>query len=98
MAGVFFNRRYSSSDLTGQPDFVRLAEAYGAVGLRAARPEEVEPTIRKAFETPRPVLMEFVVNREENVFPMVPAGGANYQMMFGAGAEEVREPAWVARG
>ncbi len=95
---LFFNRHYSSSDLTGQPDFVRLAEAYGAVGLRAARPEEVEPTIRKAFDTPRPVIMEFVVNREENVFPMVPAGGANYQMMFGAERKKSEGRLRVARG
>jgi len=56
------------------PDFVKLAEAYGAVGLRATRPEEVEPVIKEALRIRKPVLMDFWVEEDENVYPMVPAG------------------------
>ncbi len=80
---LFFGGRYSSSDMTGQPDFVRLAEAYGAVGLRAEKPAEVEPVLKEAFRISRPVLIDFVVDRHENVFPMVPAGKGNHEMIFG---------------
>jgi acetolactate synthase-1/2/3 large subunit len=57
-----------------------LAEAYGAVGLRAAKPEEVVPTLMKAFSTREPVIIDFVVDPEENVYPMVPAGEPLNQM------------------
>ena len=80
---LFFNERYSASDLEGSPDFVKLAEAYGAVGLRAEKPGDVEPVIREALGIRRPVLMDFVVDRDECVYPMVPAGAANVQMIFG---------------
>jgi acetolactate synthase-1/2/3 large subunit len=77
----FYGRRYASSSLEGiSPDFVKLAEAYGAMGLRATRPEEVVPLLKKAFSIPKPVIMEFVVDPEENVYPMVPAGEALNQM------------------
>ncbi len=77
----FYGRRYASSSLEGiSPDFVKLAEAYGATGLRATRPEEVVPLLKKAFSIPKPVIMEFVVDPEENVYPMVPAGEALNQM------------------
>ncbi len=72
---LFHGRIYYGTKLGDwNPDFVRLAEAYGAVGLRATRPEEVEPVIREALRIPRPVLMDFWVEEEENVYPMVPAG------------------------
>ncbi|HWR21298.1 MAG TPA: biosynthetic-type acetolactate synthase large subunit, partial [Verrucomicrobiae bacterium] len=54
---LFYNRRYSQVDLTVQPDFVKLAEAYGAVGLRARRPDEVKPVLEQAFATPGPVIV-----------------------------------------
>ena len=77
----FYGKRYASSSLEGiNPDFVKLAEAYGAVGLRATKPEEVVPTLKKAFSIPQPVIIDFVVDREENVYPMVPAGEALNQM------------------
>lgn len=69
---MFFGRRYSFVDLEKGPDFVKLAEAYGAVGLRAVKPSEVIPTIQKALEIPGPVVIDFRVKAEENVFPMVP--------------------------
>jgi len=77
----FYGKRYASSSLEGiNPDFVKLAEAYGAVGLRATKPEEVVPTLKKAFSIPQPVIIDFVVDRDENVYPMVPAGEALNQM------------------
>ena len=77
----FFGKRYASSSLEGvSPDFVKLAEAYGAVGLRATKPEEVVPTLKKAFSIPETVIIDFVVDPEENVYPMVPAGEPLNQM------------------
>ena len=79
---LLYERRYSSTDLTAQPDFVKVAEAFGAVGLRATKPDEVEKVIRQALETPRPVIMDFVVDREECVLPMVPPGKATHEMLL----------------
>ncbi len=63
-------------------DFVKLAEAYGATGLRAEKPDEVEAMIKKGLETPGPVIMEFRISREENVLPMVPpASGLNEMVL-----------------
>ena len=79
---LFYDKRYSSTCLTCSPDFVKLAEAYGAVGLRASKPEEVVPTLKKAFSLPHPVLMDFRISREENVYPMVPAGASIKNMLL----------------
>jgi acetolactate synthase-1/2/3 large subunit len=79
---LLYEKRYSATDLMAQPDFVKVAEAFGAVGLRATRPEEVEPVIRQAMEIRRPVFMEFVVDREECVMPMVPPGKATHEMLL----------------
>jgi acetolactate synthase-1/2/3 large subunit len=78
---LFYDRRYSATPMTA-PDFVKLAEAYGAVGLRATKPEEVEPVIREALNTRRPVIMDFKVEPEECVMPMVPAGKAMHEMLL----------------
>jgi acetolactate synthase-1/2/3 large subunit len=78
---LFYEKRYSATHI-GAPDFVKLAEAYGAVGLRATKPEEVEPVIKQALETPRPVVMDFKVEPEECVMPMVPAGKAMHEMLL----------------
>jgi acetolactate synthase I/II/III large subunit len=78
---LFYNRVYSATPMTA-PDFVKLAEAYGAVGLRATKPEEVEPVIREALNTRRPVIMDFKVEPEECVMPMVPAGKAMHEMLL----------------
>jgi len=78
---LFYERRYSSTPLAA-PDFVKLAEAYGAVGLRATRPQEVVPVIQEALNTPRPVIMDFRVEPEECVMPMVPAGKAIHEMLL----------------
>lgn len=65
------------------PNFVKLAEAYGAAGFFANKPEDVVPTLKKAFETPGPVIVEFEISEEENVYPMVPAGAPIDQMIKG---------------
>jgi len=73
---LFFNQRYSSTCLKGSVDFVKLAEAYGALGLRATKKSEVRDVIVEAVKSGRPTVIDFVVEREENVSPMVPAGAA----------------------
>ena len=79
---LFYQKRYSHSTFAAHPDFVKLAEAYGAVGLRATKPEEVVPVIKKALATPRTVIMEFVVESEEGVYPIVPAGAPINEMIL----------------
>ena len=73
---LFYGKRYSHSNINNVPDFVKLAEAYGAVGLRATRPEEVEATLRKGLDTAKTVVMDFHVEPEEGVYPMVSPGAA----------------------
>jgi acetolactate synthase-1/2/3 large subunit len=80
---LFYERRYAMTQIGEiSPDFVKLAEAYGAIGLRATRPDEVAPVIQEALRTPLPVLMDFVVEPEEGVYPMVPAGEAIDRMLL----------------
>jgi acetolactate synthase-1/2/3 large subunit len=73
---LFFNRRFSSTCLEGSVDFVKLAEAYGALGLRAKKKSDVKDVIKEAVMSECPTVIDFVVEREENVSPMVPAGAA----------------------
>jgi len=80
---LFNNKRYSQVELPDTPDFVKLAEAYGAEGYRVKRVEDIRPTLEKAIASPKPVVIDFVVAREENVFPMVPAGGVLTKMIGG---------------
>ena len=80
---LFYKRRYSGSTLDGNPDFVRLAEAYGAKGLRITKTEDVRPALDKAFADPHVWFLDFMIAREENVFPMVPAGEAIDRMIGG---------------
>ena len=80
---LLHGERYSHSWSESLPDFVKLAEAYGAVGLRATRPQEVEGVLKEALKTKRTVFMDFVTARYEKVFPMVPAGASIHEMIFG---------------
>ena len=80
---LFYGKRYSHTDMTYQPDFLKLAEAYGWLGLRATRPEEVETVLRQGLEAPGPALMDFRVSREECVYPMVRPGGPIHEMTLG---------------
>lgn len=82
---LFYAKRYSEVDLRQtNPDFVKLAEAYGAVGMRIFRDEEVEGAWLEAGKiTDRPVLLDVVIPEEDNVFPMVPSGAASHEMLEG---------------
>jgi acetolactate synthase I/II/III large subunit len=74
---LFWNRRYSAVDLAGSPDFVKLAEAYHCEGLRAETEQQADEIIAYALERRKgPILLDFVTVREENVYPMIPAGGS----------------------
>ena len=73
---LFYERRYSCTFIKGSVDFVKLAEAYGALGLRAERPSEVGPAIEEAVRSGRPTVVDVIVQCEANVYPMVPAGAA----------------------
>jgi acetolactate synthase-1/2/3 large subunit len=79
---LFFNERYSHTHLEVVPDFVKLAESYGAIGLRATKPNEVEPVLKEGFKIKKTVIMDFVVYWKEKVYPMVPAGAPIDQMLF----------------
>lgn len=75
--------RYAESYMDALPDFVKLAEAFGAVGLRAEKPSEIDSLIKEMVKTPRAVLADVRVNPTENCFPMIPAGRAHHEMILG---------------
>jgi acetolactate synthase-1/2/3 large subunit len=79
---LFYECRYACTSMEHAPDFVKLAEAYGAVGLRAEKPEEVEAVLREGLFSPRTVIMEFKVQQTECVYPMVPAGAPITEMLL----------------
>jgi acetolactate synthase-1/2/3 large subunit len=79
---LFYNERYSYTHLEVVPDFVKVAEAYGVVGLRATKPSEVEPVLKEAFKIKKTVFMDFIVHWKEKVYPMVPAGAPIDHMLF----------------
>jgi acetolactate synthase-1/2/3 large subunit len=79
---LFFNKCYAATCLDCAPDFVKLAEAYGAEGLRATKPEEVETILKKGLASKNTVIMDFQVDREECVYPMVPAGAPVTEMLL----------------
>ncbi len=79
---IFYDKRYSYSYLPG-PDYVKLAESFGALGLKATRKHEVADVIKKAQDHKGPVILHFTVKKEDNVFPMVPAGKSNSEMIEG---------------
>jgi len=90
---IIYKERYSSVDLPGIPDWVKLAEAYGCVGLRVTKPSEVVSAIEKMLSTPAPVILDVCVDKDECVFPMVPAGGANTDMILALPSREVKDKA-----
>lgn len=79
---LFYKHNYSHTSMTGQPDFVKLAEAYGAEGYRISTEAELESTLRKALASPNPAIVDVVVEPEEDVYPMVPAGAALDEMLL----------------
>jgi acetolactate synthase-1/2/3 large subunit len=74
--------RYSESYTDSLPDFVKLAEAYGAHGVRCADPAKLDAAITEMIETPRPVIFDCVVDQKENCFPMIPSGKAHNEMLM----------------
>lgn len=79
---LFYKKNYCATCLDVAPDFVKLAEAYGAAGFRITDPAKVESVLAEAFALPRPVIVDVVVDREENVAPMVPAGKSITEMIL----------------
>ena len=79
---LFYEGRYASSYLDTVPDFVKLAEAFNAVGLRAKKVEEVDGVIKEALKTDKPVIVDVEVDPYENCYPMIPAGGCNHEMIL----------------
>lgn len=80
---LFWRGRYSGTPLQSLPDFVKVAEAFGAVGMSVKKPEEVRPALESSLAVKNgPCVMDFWVTAEENVFPMVPAGGALDEVMI----------------
>jgi len=82
--GLFYGGRYSYTDMSHQPDFVKLAEAYGAIGLRVSQEGELNRALEQALQVAdRPVVLDILVEREADVYPMVPPGGSLSQMLGG---------------
>jgi len=79
---LFYDKRYACTDMAHAPDFVKLAEAYGAVGLRATTPAEVIPVLEAGLSSPNVAIMDFWIDREECVYPMVPAGAPITEMLL----------------
>jgi len=90
---IIYKERYFAIDLPNIPDMVKLAEAYGCVGLRITRPSEVVPALEKMLSSPAPFILDVCVDKDECVFPMVPAGGANTDMILAPPTREVRDKA-----
>jgi acetolactate synthase-1/2/3 large subunit len=82
--------RYSESYTAALPDFVKLAEAFGAVGLRATKPSELDGVIAEMLAVDKPVIADICVDKFENVFPMIPSGAAHNEMLLGPADEQQR--------
>jgi acetolactate synthase-1/2/3 large subunit len=81
--------RYSESYSAALPDFVKLAEAYGGVGIRCEKPQDLDAAIREMIDTPRPVIFDCVVDKAENCFPMIPSGKAHNEMILSDAGEDI---------
>jgi acetolactate synthase-1/2/3 large subunit len=79
---LFYNRAYSSVEMGWLPDFVKLAEAYGATGLRITKPDELAGGLERGLSTPGVVVMDVLVAEEENVYPMVAPGAGLKEMVL----------------
>src|SRR5690606_26173856 len=79
-----YDGRYAESYSAALPDFVKLAEAFGAVGLRASKPGDVDGVIAEMMAIDRPVIVDCEVAKLENCFPMMPSGAAHNEMILGA--------------
>lgn len=79
---LFYDKNYCETCMDAQPDFVKLAEAYGAAGFRVTEKKDVEPVLKEAFALDKPVIVDVRVDKEENVYPMVPAGASLTEMLL----------------
>jgi len=82
------DKNYSESYTAALPDFVKLAEAYGCVGLRAKKPDELDEKIAEMLSVNKPVIFDCVVDKQENCYPMIPSGKPHNQMLLGKKDEE----------
>ena len=80
---LLHDKNYSESYTEALPDFVKLAEAYGAVGIRAKTPDELDMKIKEMINTDKPVIFDCVVDKAENCYPMIPSGKPHNQMLLG---------------
>ncbi len=85
---LLHEKNYSESYTAALPDFVKLAEAYGAVGIRATNPKELDEKIKEMVDIDRPVIFDCLVKKEENCFPMIPSGKPHNEMILGPDDEE----------
>ena len=85
---LLHEKNYSESYTAALPDFVKLAEAYGCVGIRANKPDELDAKIEQMLSVNRPVIFDCVVDKVENCYPMIPSGKPHNQMLLGAQDEE----------
>jgi len=83
--------RYAESYMDALPDFVKLAEAYHAVGIRCEKPGELDAAIKQMIDVKKPVIFDCVVDPNENCFPMIPSGRAHNEMLLSDAAEEIDE-------
>jgi acetolactate synthase-1/2/3 large subunit len=79
---LLHEKNYAESYTEALPDFVKLAEAYGAVGIRASTPDELDSKIKQMIKSDKPVLFDCVVDRVENCFPMIPSGKGHNEMIL----------------
>jgi acetolactate synthase-1/2/3 large subunit len=87
---MFYSKRYSQTTMNYAPDFVKLAEAYGATGLRATKTEEVESVLKKGLATPGPVIIDIKIEPEEGVYPMVRPGSPLSEMSLINKSSQIR--------
>ena len=80
---LLHDKNYSESYTEALPDFVKLAEAYGAVGIRAKKPDELDEKIKEMINSDKPVIFDCVVDKQENCYPMIPSGKPHNQMLLG---------------
>ena len=81
MQDVFYDKDYYAVEYSGNPDFVKLAAAYGIDGMRVTRKDEVDDAVRHAMEVSGPVIIDFVIKPDEQVYPWIPAGESVHEMI-----------------
>jgi acetolactate synthase-1/2/3 large subunit len=86
---LLHGERYSHSYSASMPDFVKMADAFGALGLRAEHPEDLDDLILEMIDSPLPVIFDCRVERAENCFPMIPSGKAHNDMLLGEDVEDI---------